>query len=142
MSNKTQELLSQAKEMNNPDLADAIEALEFLKGEATANHQEYQILVDLVEMAKVDKGSLKKDGKNTIDPDAKDGSDDDKDQDDTKLDDADDADGSDNSKKEEPKPKLSYAGIKMIGSFWYSKADNYNKRFSTADECAEYHNSK
>ena len=36
--------------------------------------------------------------------------------------------------------RLNYAGIKQIGSLWYSVKDKYKKPFSTADECAKYHN--
>ena len=51
MSKKTDELLQKAKSLNNPELADAIEALEFLGEEATANHQEYKDLAELFEVA-------------------------------------------------------------------------------------------
>lgn len=36
--------------------------------------------------------------------------------------------------------KLSYAGIKMIGSLYYSSKDSYTKSFATADECALHFN--
>ena len=44
-----------------------------------------------------------------------------------------------NAKKVKPK-KLSYAGVRMIGSKWYCKQDNYKQGFSTADECAKHFN--
>lgn len=37
--------------------------------------------------------------------------------------------------------RLNYAGVKQVGSFWYSSKDNYTKSFSTADECAKHFNS-
>ena len=37
-------------------------------------------------------------------------------------------------------PRLSYVGIKQIGSYWFSKKDNYRKKFDTADECSKHFN--
>ena len=37
-------------------------------------------------------------------------------------------------------PRLSYVGIKQIGSYWFSKKDNYLKNFDTADECSRHFN--
>lgn len=49
MSKKTDDLLAKAKSMNDESLTDAIEALDFLGGEATANHQEFKDLEALME---------------------------------------------------------------------------------------------
>ena len=49
MRKKTDDLLAKAKSMNDASLTDAIEALEFLGDEATANHQESKDLEALVE---------------------------------------------------------------------------------------------
>ena len=43
--------------------------------------------------------------------------------------------------KAKPKAKqLCYAGIKQVGSKWYSEKDKYLKGFDTADECAKNFN--
>lgn len=44
-------------------------------------------------------------------------------------------------KDNKPK-KLFYAGIKMIGSHYYSSKDNYVKGFLSVDECAKHFNGK
>lgn len=44
MSKKTDDLLAKAKSLNDDSLTDAIEALDFLGSEATANHQEFKDL--------------------------------------------------------------------------------------------------
>ena len=44
MSKKTDDLLAKAKSLNDDRLTDAIEALDFLGSEATANHQEFKDL--------------------------------------------------------------------------------------------------
>ena len=49
MSKKTDDLLAKAKSLDDGSLTDAIEALEFLGDEATANHQEFKDLEALVE---------------------------------------------------------------------------------------------
>lgn len=48
MSKKTDDLLAKAKSMNDESLTDAIEALDFLGDEATANHQEFKDLEKLM----------------------------------------------------------------------------------------------
>lgn len=130
MSEKTKSILVEAKAMNSPDLADAIEALEFLKDEATANNQEYKDLVDLVGMVKTDKANTRQ---SAVKPDAKDESS-------SKPDGANDGDESGEDGKPTKEKKLNYGGIRMIGSFFYSKKDHYQKGFSTADECAKHYN--
>jgi len=44
------------------------------------------------------------------------------------------------AKKKSIPVKLNFAGIKQIGSFWYSKKDNYRKHFNSANECAKHFN--
>lgn len=96
------------EKVNDAELKDSIEALEFLGEDANGNSQEYKDLKEVVERIKA---TLEKNTNNkTVEV----------------------------SKKKAK--RLNYAGIKQIGSLWYSIKDNYRKPFSTADECAEYFN--
>jgi len=46
------------------------------------------------------------------------------------------------AKRKSTPVKINYAGVKQIGSFWYSKKDNYQKSFESANECAKHFNSE
>jgi hypothetical protein len=134
MSKEIDELLVKARAEGNTDLADAIEALEFLGDEATVNNQEYKDLVDLVKMVQDDKKPADKKPADKKPADKKPA--------DKKPADKKPADKKPADKKPEKLKRLSMVGIRMIGSFWYSESDKYQKRFSTADECAKHFNSK
>ncbi len=160
MSKKTDDLLAKAKSLDDGSLTDAIEALEFLGDEATANHQEFKELEALVK---------RKENEPTTEPTTE--------QDTAKTSDAaaeavekvakiaEEAKDAANKAalaekavdatiKEElekgeeaidpvfarDKTNLKYADIKMIGNMFYSKKDNYTVGFATADECAAYFN--
>ena len=114
MNKKIEEILNKAKAMNNPDLADAIEALEFLGGGATDNNQEYNYLVEMVAMVEDDKPNSTK-TKTTTKPKTK-------------------------TTTKQKTPAEKYKGVKRIGAFWFNSKDRYRKKFITADECADHFN--
>ena len=122
MNKKIEEILNKAKAMNNPDLADAIEALEFLGGGATDNNQEYNDLVEMVAMVEDDKPNSTK-TKTTTKPKTKTTT-----KPKTKT----------TTKQKTPAEK--YKGVKRIGAFWFNSKDRYRKKFITADECADHFN--
>lgn len=142
MSKKTDDLLAKAKSLDDGSLTDAIEALEFLGDEATANHQEFKDLEALVK---------RKENEPTTEPTAK--------EDTVKASDtaaettekvakiaeetkdaANKAALAEKAVDARDKTNLKYADIKMIGNMFYSKKDNYTVGFATADECAAYFN--
>lgn len=119
------ELLETAKalavEVENAELTDCIEALEFLGEDADGRTQEYKDLKEVVE--KLEGADDDDENKNEEDDNEED--------DEVQLKDT----------EVEAKKKLNYAGIKQIGSLWYSSKDKYKKSFATADECAINFNS-
>lgn len=146
MSKTTQDLLDKAKSLNDERLTDAIEALEFLGEEATANHQEYKDLKYLVENG--ENAVLAVDA-NTTDKEVSEA----EAQAEEKIASQNNIPEKDvslepNSLSAMPvdpvrtrRPQgLKYAGIKMIGNMFYSRKDNYTVGFATADECAEHFN--
>jgi len=118
MTDTVQKLIEEAKgldaKLDSPELKDAIEALEYLGDDADGRSQEYKDLKEIVAKLKEDDGAVGDAGANNGEG--------------AKVE----------AKKEEPKQKLKYTGVKQIGSLWYCKKDKYTKPFTTADECARY----
>lgn len=118
------DLLATAKalteENENAELTDCIEALEFLGEDTDGRTQEYKDLKEVVE---------KLGGTND-------------DEDNDEQNDNDKKDKTPLETKSKVKKKLNYAGIKQVGSLWYSSKDKYFKSFSTADECAIHFNTE
>ena len=126
MTNAVKELLDKAKELEtkveNPELSESIEALEYLGDDANGKAQEYKDLKEIVSKIEaeleVDTQDKQGGGNDTQDKQAK-----------TKK-----------ANSTQGRKKLKYVGIKQIGNLWYSKQDNYTTPFDTADKCAEHFN--
>lgn len=149
VENKLIEAKELATKVNNEELNKAIEALEALE-DATHTNKEYKTLKDLVDTLEstVDDAGAETNTETETETETKGGGDDTGDagvgadtgagaEVETSNDDAE----VDNTEvKEEPKKRLDYTGIKMIGAKWYCKKDGYKKGFGTANECAEHFN--
>lgn len=137
MTKAVQDLLNKANELDqkvdNPELKECIEALEYLGDDAKGTSQEYKDLKEIVEKIEAElDGDEEQEQKPYTAGDTQ------GDEGDTQG-----GDGDEEEKTEEkpkPKRKLKYVGIKQIGSMWYSIKDNYKTGFATADECAEHFN--
>lgn len=116
MNNKISWLLNKATELEDKSLSDDIAALESLGEKAGVRAKEYKSL-----LAKVNK-LIAKDGEAVA----------------KTVDETVDKEGEAVDKTGEK--NLYYAGVKMIGSLYYSSKDDYAKGFATADECAEHYN--
>lgn len=126
-----------AEKVDNAELKDCIEALEFLGEDAKGNTQEYKDLKEVVEKIEAELAD-KTDGNDDVDNTDTNNDDTGADDEDTQDDEADDAKV--DTQKAVKKKRLNYAGVKQIGGMWYCKKDNYKKGFSTANECAEHFN--
>jgi len=121
MTKAVKELLATAKalaeKVNNEELNDSIEALEYLGDEAKASTQEYKDLQSLVKELQEEQGEK---GKELQEEQGEKGK----------------------ELQEEQKPKrLNYAGVYLKGSKWYHKSDKHlSNGFDTADECAKFFN--
>lgn len=113
----------------NAELSASVAKLEAIE-DANGNTQEYKDLKVFVEQLQAEKAKIEDDAKK--EKDAQKVIDDKKAQD--------ELDAQKTSKKVEKTEKPNYAGVRMVGSKWYCKKDNYKQGFSTADECAEHFN--
>jgi len=117
----------------NENLRKAIDELEILEDatHSTTEYKNLRTIVDELENNTGDDKSNQNETKNVNNDDLKSNNEDEKKVDENNT--------GDETIIEKPK-RLNYAGIKMIGSKWYSSKDNYKKSFATADECAMHFN--
>jgi len=101
--------------IDNAELNASIEALE-KEEDANGNTQEHKDLKDLLEAIEAQADESGANGANGANG------------------------GADEDAKKEKSKKYNYDGVRMVGSKWYCKKDNYKKGFGTADECAEHFN--